>query len=396
MERARNTFTSAGGRNNLVIDVESNLPLVMADRRRIVQVMGNLLTNAARHSSESSVIRVNAVRKELDVAFSVADEGRGIPAESLPHLFRKFSRAQSEEQGGDTGLGLAICKGIVEAHGGRIWAESDGPGLGARFTFTLPTIAGTGSGTAASSPSFSTRSSRRRRGERVRVLAVDDDPRDLRYVQDTLIAAGYAPLVTGDPEETIRLVAEERPALVLLDLMLPGADGIELMKEILDVADVPVILLSAYGRDELIATAFGMGAVDYVVKPFSPTELTARIAAALRRREVPEPREPYVLGDLTIDYAERRVTLAGRPVRLVPMEYRMLTELSASAGRVLTYEHLLYRVWGERGSNDIRPMRTIVRKLRQKLDDDAGNPTYIFTEPRVGYRMAKGEVPGQE
>ncbi len=396
VERARSAFTARGGRNNLVIDVEPDLPLVMADRRRIVQVLGNLLSNAARQSSESSVIRMSAARKGLHVAFSVADEGRGIPAESLPLLFRKFSRVHSEEQGGDTGLGLAICKGIVEAHGGRIWVESDGPGLGALFTFTLPTVGETASGTAGSSAPSATRSSRGGMGEQVRVLAVDDDPRDLRYVQDTLIAAGYAPVVTGDPEETLRLVEEERPALVLLDLMLPGADGIELMKEILDVADLPVIFLSAYGRDELIATALGTGAVDYVVKPFSPTELTARVAAALRRREVPETLEPYVLGDLTIDYAGRRVTLAGRSVYLLPMEYRMLIELSASAGRVLTYEHLLDRVWGERGSGDLRPMRTIVRKLRQKLDDDAGNPIYIFTEPRVGYRMAKGEAPGHE
>ncbi len=399
VERARSAFASAGGRNNLAIDVEPDLPLVAADRRRIVQVLGNLLTNAARHSPESSVIRMNAVREDLHVAFSVTDEGRGIPAESLPRLFRKFSSVQSQERGGDTGLGLAICKGIVEAHGGRIWAESDGPGLGARFTFTLPTVGETGSGTEGWNPPFSTRSSRRGQGatgERVRVLAVDDDPMDLRYVQDTLIAAGYAPVVTGDPEETLRLVAEERPALVLLDLMLPGADGIELMKEILDVADVPVIFLSAYGRDDLIATAFDMGAVDYVVKPFSPTELTARIAAAMRRREVPETLEPYVLGDLTIDYARRRVTLAGRPVNLLPMEYRMLVELSAGAGRVVTYGHLLDRVWRERSGDDLRPMRTIVRKLRQKLGDDVGNPTYIFTEPRVGYRMANGDAPGQE
>ena len=400
VERARTAFQSAGGRNNLTVDVEPDLPLVMADRRRIVQVLGNLLGNAARYSFESSVIRVKALRDELNVVFSVTDEGRGIPAESLPLLFRKFSQVQSEEQGGDTGLGLAICKGIVEAHGGRIWAESDGPGLGARFTFTLPTVGETGIGTVDSGQPFSTRASRRGRGEtsdRVRVLAVDDDPRDLRYVQDTLIAAGYAPIVTGEPEETLRLLAEERPALVLLDLMLPGADGIELMKEILDVADVPVIFLSAYGRDELIATAFAMGAVDYVVKPFSPTELAARIAAALRRREVPETLEPYVMGDLTIDYEERRVTLAGRPVHLLPMEYRMLVELSFGAGRVLTYEHLLDRVWRERSSDDLRPMRTIVRKLRRKLGDDVGDPTYIFTESRVGYRMAKGDAPpGQE
>ena len=131
VDGARNAFKSAGSRNSLAIDIEPDLPLVMADRRRIVQVVGNLLSNAARHSSESSTIRISAERGDIHVAVSVADEGRGIPAESFPHLFRKFSRVQSEEQGGDTGLGLAICKGIVEAHGGRIWAESDGPGLGA-------------------------------------------------------------------------------------------------------------------------------------------------------------------------------------------------------------------------------------------------------------------------
>ena len=399
VERARSAFTSAASRIDLAIDVEPDLPLVLADRPRIVQVLGNLLTNAARHSPASSIIRVNAVREELHVAFSVADEGRGIPAERLPHLFRGFSRVQAEEHGGDTGLGLAICRGIVEAHGGRIRAESDGPGLGARFTFTLPTVGAPGGGPAADRPPAAPRGARRgpgTRGARVRVLAVDDDPTDLRYVQDTLVRAGYAPTVTGDPAEALWLLVEARPQLVLLDLMLPGTDGIELMQEMRHTADVPVIFLSAYGRDELIATAFSMGAADYVVKPFSPTELTARIGAALRRREVSEPSEPYVRGDLTIDYAERRVTLAGRSVPLVAMEYRLLTELSVSAGRVLTYQHLLDRVWGNRGHGDLRPMRTLVRKLRRKLGDDAGNPTYIFTEPRVGYRMAKGEAPGQE
>ena len=181
---------------------------------------------------------------------------------------------------------------------------------------------------------------------------------------------------------------------VLLDLMLPGTDGIELMKDILGAGDVPVIFLSAYGRDELIARAFDMGAVDYVVKPFSPTELAARIRAALRKRAASEPSEPYVLGELKIDYAERSVTLAGRPLPLIAMEYRLLAELSANAGRLLTYEHLLERVWGEKSSGDLRPMRTIVSKLRRKLGDDADNPTYIFTEPRVGYRMPKGRDEG--
>ena len=137
---AGSAFRISGHRHNLNIDVPLNLPWVMGDKSRIMQVLGNLLANAARHSPESSTITVSAVMGDLQVSVSVADEGMGIPAESLPHLFRKFSRIENEEQGGDTGLGLAVSKGIVEAHGGRIWGESDGPGLGARFTFTLPTI----------------------------------------------------------------------------------------------------------------------------------------------------------------------------------------------------------------------------------------------------------------
>ena len=395
VDRARKAFNSAGWRNDLSIDIEPNLPLVMADRRRIVQVLSNLLSNAARQSSESSVIRVNVVRGDIHLTVSVADEGRGIPAESLPHLFRKFSRVQPEDQGGDTGLGLAICRGIVEAHGGRIWAESEGPGLGARFTFTLPTVEETASA-AAATPETVTAGLRGNEQssdseDKVKVLAVDDDPNDLRYVRDTLIDSGYAAVVTGEPEEVVRLLEEERPDLVLLDLMLPGTDGIDLMKDILDVADVPVIFLSIYGREEVIARAFEMGAVDYVVKPFSPTELSARIRAALRRRVTTNPLEPYVLGDLTIDYRLRRVMLAGERVQLTPTEYGVLAELSTHAGQVITYEHLLEHVWRGRGDGNVRPMHTMVSKLRRKLGDSTGSSTYIFTEPRVGFRMPSGE-----
>ena len=351
VDEARSRFQSGGGRNNLRIALSPELPLVMADGRRIIQVLSNLLSNAARHSHEASAIGVAAVREGYHVAVSVTDEGRGIAAERLPHLFRKFSRIDGEDRGRDiagSGLGLAICKGIVEAHGGRIWAESDGPGLGSRFTFTIPVAQDAAIGAA----NLLVRSRRAER-ERTRILAVDDDPQTLRHVRDALTNAGYAPVVTGDPEEALSLVEANDPHLVLLDLMLPGTDGIELMRNILDMADVPVIFLSVYGQEETIARAFENGADDYVVKPFSPMELVARIKAALRKREAPEwaePSEPFVLGDLTIDYAERRVTLAGHPVQLTAIEYGLLFELSANAGRVLTYDRLLRRVWGLRRS----------------------------------------------
>ena len=401
VDRVRNTFLSGGGRHNLDLDFAPDLPLVMADRQRIVQVLSNLLSNAARHSLESSVIRVTAVREDFHVAVTVADEGTGISAERLPHLFRKFSRTDGEDgerEISGSGLGLAICKGIVEAHGGRIWAESDGLGQGARFTFTIPVVEEAGSRATTPSPWLATHS-QQEVSEEVRILVVDDDPQALRYIRNALSGVDFTPIATPDPKEALLLTAEKKPHLVLLDLVLPDADGIDLMRDILRMADVPVIFVSAYSKAQVIAQAFEMGAADYIVKPFSPTELVARVRAALRRQADPyriESLESYVLGDLTIDYAERRVTVAGRPVELTATEYELLCELSVKGGRVLTYDQLLRRVWGRTNSGDVRVIRTLVRQLRHKLDDDASSPTYIFTEFRVGYRMSKGQEPGQE
>ena len=390
---AGNTFRIGGHRHSLRIDVPPDLPWVMGDQSRIIQVLGNLLANAARHSPESSAIRVSAAPGDLQVWVSVSDQGRGIPAESLPHLFRKFSRIETAEQGGDTSLGLAVCKGIVEAHGGRIWAESDGPGLGARFTFTLPTVEEAGFVSPEPSRRLATPSARRPDREQLRILAVDDDDQALRYIRDALVKSGYAVIATGDPGDVLRLVAAEQPHLALLDLMLPGVDGIDLMQEIMRAGDLPVIFVSAYGQEHLIARAFEMGADDYVVKPFSPTELVARIRAALRRRSASEPPVPYVVGELTIDYSRRLVTLGGSPVDLTALQYHLLVELSKNAGRVLTYEHLLRRIWGSEGDADVRPMRTAISAIRTKLRDDADNPTYIFTKLRVGYSMPMADAP---
>ena len=390
VDEARDTFLRTGGRNSLDIELAPELPLALADRRRVAQVLNNLLSNAARHSGESSPIGVSVRRQGLYVAVSVSDRGRGISAEQLPLLFRKYAPLHGEPGGRDpegTGLGLAICKGIIEAHGGRIWAESEGPDLGARFTFTLPVIE------EATSASAGTRSRRSGRG-RIRVLAVDDDPLALRYIRDVLTRAGYHPVVTADPEDVPRLMEEERPHLALLDLVLPGSDGIELMHRIMATTDMPVIFVSAYGQEENVTRALDLGAVDYVVKPFSPSELTARIRAALRERAglgLAGQPPPYALGDLGIDYAERRVTLGGSPVELTATEYSVLYELSAHAGAALTHEQLLLRVWGMDHSGDTGLVRTIIRRLRAKLADDADNPLYIFTEPRVGYRMPKGD-----
>ncbi|MCY3922070.1 MAG: response regulator [Chloroflexi bacterium] len=394
IDEARTRFLSGGGRDRMHIELAPDLPPVMADKRRVVQVLINLLNNAAKYSAESSPIEIAAVRDGIHVAFSVTDEGQGIAPERLPRLFRKLSSAErgsSRHERDGSGLGLVICRGIVEAHGGRIWAESDGVGLGSRFTFTVPVIEQSVAPVESRVETAPARA-RRREAEQPRILAVDDDPQVLRYIRDALTRTGYTAIVTADPDEVPKLMEAHSPHLVLMDLMLPGTDGIELMKAILATNDVPIIFLSAYSQAEVVTRAYEMGASDYIVKPFTPTELAARIRSALVRRTAPEqaePAEPYISGDLTINYLDREVTVGSEPVDLTATEYKLLSELSINAGRVLTHNALLKRIWGFGHSRDSRPLRTIVKNLRRKLRDEASNPSYIFTEHRVGYRLAK-------
>ena len=172
--------------------------------------------------------------------------------------------------------------------------------------------------------------------------------------------------------------------------MLPGLDGIELMERVPELADLPIIFISAYGRDETIAKALTAGAADYIVKPFSPTELTARVQAALRRQADPEP---FRLRELSIDYEHRRVSLAGRPLELTATEYELLRVLSVNAGRVATHAALLRQVWAGKDAADANLVRAFIKNLRRKLGDDAASPAYIVNERGVGYRMPE---PGGE
>ena len=394
VDQARSAFVTMGDMANVHFDLAPDLPPVMADRRRIVQVLTNLLANSARHASETDPILVTAVKEGIHMSIAVTDKGEGVPPERLPHLFRKFpgSRDGTGDDGG-SGWGLAICRGIVEAHGGRIWAESAGVGTGTRFTFTLP-IAETDEHIQVEGSSAPDRRESQSAVEKTQILVVDDDPQTLQTVRRVLSKEDYVPILTGDPEAVPRLMQKHRPRLVLMDLVLPESDGITLMQGILDQTQVPVIFLSAYGHEDAIARAFDAGAADYIIKPFTPTELMARIRAALRRSSASgrvEPKEPFVLGALTIDYDGRVVTVAGKSVRMTNIEYRLLTELAMNAGRVLTYSDLMQRVWNRWQDEDTRRLRSTVKNVRRKLGDKAFDPQFIFNESGVGYRMGKTE-----
>ncbi len=383
VERARSTFIGGGHQHDIVLDLPADLPPVMADPRRIVQVLNNLFANAARHAPVSAPIRVAAVREESHIAIAVSDEGRGVAPELLPRLFNKHGATGSGITPAGVGLGLAICKGLVEAHGGRIRAASPGAGLGTTVTFTLPVDGEVGAATAETHAAGHA-------DEPVRIVVVDDDPRMLRLMRDALTSAGYAPLVTGQPKELSAIIRNENPRLVLLDLILPGPDGIELMRQVHELSDLPVIFISAYGRDDTVARALEAGAIDYIVKPFSPTELVARVRAALRRHEEPEP---FTLGELAIHFHKRRVSVAGNVVALTVTEYDLLCELARAAGRVVTYDTLLSRVWNRQDHTETNTVRAFIRSLRRKLGDDAADPAYVLNERGIGYRMP---WPGEE
>ena len=395
LEEAKATFARSGASQDVQLSYPDQLPPVNVDRRRVGQVIANLLSNASKFSPPTAPITVSIEQADTYVTVHVRDQGQGIPADKLSHLFKKFSQVH-EDQGrklGGSGLGLAIAKGIVEAHGGRIWAHSSGESLGTTLSFTLPVA----SQIPASQVAETSRRDRhmgriRRAGERARILVVDDDPQILRYLKRSFEEAGYHAITTGDPTQVIGLVESEEPDLVILDLVLPGTTGLDLLQRIRELSGVPVIFLTASNETDNATLALRLGADDYVTKPFSPTELLARIEATLRRRVLPdqiEVRPPFTLGDLTINFGERRVVVKGQPISLSATEYKLLYELVTHAGLVLTHDQILQRVWGPEYTGETELIRSFVRNLRRKLGDDARNPRYIYTEPQVGYRVPR-------
>ena len=376
VNEAQQAFVDGGGIHQLQVDIQKDLPPVLADRGRVVQVLGTLLTNATRFAPIST-IRIAATFENGFVEIAVDDDGRGLSPDELSNLFRKYTSSSQADQRLDLNVGLAVCKGIIETHGGRIRAESAGLGTGTRIAFTLPIadnlVSSNLTGSNANEP-----------GERIRVLAVDNDPQTLRFVRETLDGVGFDTHITSHVEEFERILKNEKPALVLINLLMPGSDGVELVSQIPALEALPIIFMSPNNREESFSRALSVGAEDYLVKPFAPTELIARVRGVLRRREGPAL---FTLEDLTIDYPRRSATLADREIDLTATEYNLLATLSRNAGRVLSYDELARRVWDRRDEVDPKLVRAFIKRLRGKLGDPVSNPTYILTQRGVGYQM---------
>ena len=288
LDEARETHIHAGAASDSVeLDLPPALPRVMADRRRILQVLDNLLASVSRYSSKSSSLTISALPRDVFIAVTVVGQSAGATLPRPPHQTRRHSRAADEVAGirnGRDDLGIAVCEGIVEAHGGRLSVEEGEGGRGSGFTFTIPVV--DEAAYLAEQGSSRPPSARDSHGEQARILAVGDNPETRRYVRNTLSQAGLIALVTGDPDEAERIVGAQDPHVVLLEPTLPWADGFEMLVRIGRISDAPIIFVAGRGWDQQIGRAFELGAFDYIAKPFTSTELLARIDVALRRRSV--------------------------------------------------------------------------------------------------------------
>lgn len=223
------------------------------------------------------------------------------------------------------------------------------------------------------------------------VLVVDDDPHMLRMMARVLGLEGYQVLTASDSEIGLDVFCQESPDLVLLDIMLPGMDGYAMCRRIREFSQVPIIMVTAKGRDEERVEGLDTGADDYITKPFSSMELVARARAVLRRTtlwdEHPEP--PFHLGDLMVDFASHRAVLAEKEVNLTAMEYRLLSYMARNVGRVLTPDQILENVWGGQYLGADHLLQVTISRLRQKLGDSRRAPRYIVTKPGIGYTIAR-------
>jgi len=219
------------------------------------------------------------------------------------------------------------------------------------------------------------------------ILVVDDEPQIRRVMRTALAAQGYAVAEAKSGEEALDRVRDERPDLILLDVNMPGMDGLEACREIRGSSDVPIVMLTVRNSERDKVNALDAGADDYVVKPFGIEELLARIRAALRRAAPSEAMPKFNSPELSVDFASRQVRVRGKDVRLTPKEFELLRFLISNRGKAVTHRKLLQTVWGPDYGDEIEYLRVFLNQLRKKLERDPRKPRYLITEPWIGYRF---------
>jgi len=219
------------------------------------------------------------------------------------------------------------------------------------------------------------------------VLVVDDDPALLKLMRDSLGLAGYPVITASDGKTALQLIEDSKPALVLLDIMMPGMDGWQVCQRVRQFSQVPIIMLTAKGRPEDVTHGLETGADDYIVKPFSVDVALARVKAVLGRTQARQEtiESTLTFGELFIDLASRRVMIGGKEIALTPHEYQILSLLARHAGSIMTHDYLLTQAWGGEYRGDIHVLQVAVNRLRKKIGDTARDGKYISSRSGIGY-----------
>jgi len=392
-------------RHSFELRVPGVVPLVTCDPLRVEQALHSLLDNAVNYSPAGGTITIQLERNDLEVRLSVADKGVGIAAEHLDHIFDRFYRVQqSDGQYSGSGLGLAMARTTFEAHGGRIWVDSPGIGLGATFYCTLPLASRLSSvaqplvspGGVATGPLTlpATRiTGSLKQSQRSYILLAEADPRLTRYLRANLEEHQYRVQTVSQGVQFLRQLDLEEPDAIILSTRLADIGGLELLQRLREFSPIPVIMLCDECDEDERVRLFDLGADDLVIKPFGMKELLARVRATLRRKATSTASQAnqtiFTTGELTIDYAQHQVVLQGRPVQLSRTEYKLLSTLAHNVGLVLTHEVLLERVWGPEYNREVDFIWVYISRLRRKIEADPRHPRYIVTVPDVGYKLAK-------
>lgn len=239
-----------------------------------------------------------------------------------------------------------------------------------------------------------------RPGEKpVKIVVADDEQAILRMLTRNLTRRGYEVVTAADGEEALNRIEETLPDLVILDLMMPRLDGLEVCRQVREWSQMPIIILSARGEETRKVEALDLGADDYLTKPFGMDELLARVRVALRRASQTKEANGggnspvYRSGELIIDVARREVTVQGEEVKLTPRQYDLLKYLAQNAGRVITHRTALVNVWGPEYGQETQYLHVFIGQLRHKIEPDPAHPVYILTEPGVGYRFKTSPTP---
>jgi DNA-binding response OmpR family regulator/signal transduction histidine kinase len=390
---------------HFTLHIPPDVPALVCDVVRLEQVLNHLLKNAVTYSPPGKTVSIQAETNDIELRIRVTDEGIGIAPEHLDRIFDRFYRVhQDPEQPGGSGLGLAATRATIEAHGGRIWADSLGPGHGSTFYFTLPFSPRSSSVAQASvvpavqhtTPApqgVTTRPLSFKQDRRIRVLLAEGDARLTRYLRANLEEQQYRVQTVSHGVQFLRQLDLEEPDIILLATRLADMSGIELLQRLREFSFTPVIMLCDDCDEDERVQLFDLGSDDLVMKPFGMKELLARVRALLRRQSPPSEHTAnqaiFTTGDLVIDHAQHLVMVRGQPVQLSRTEYKLLSTLAQNVGMVVTHELLLEKVWGPEYNRDIDFIWVYISRLRRKIEADSRHPRYILTVPDVGYKLAK-------